>query len=149
MSLITRDVFGPNDTITVILSSPLTSNNNINFVSSLVTSYISELPTQDTVRFSSFNLVTTNYNKLIATISITGITPQISTKPVVNNTIIVMRNGFEYNRQNFEFAVSSVAVSDFLLQLSNDFANSNSTCQLRVLFSTSMQSGSLLFIRIP
>ncbi len=95
LQFVTRDIFGPNDTIEVGLNSLLNSTaNNIALVSSLVSTYSTEVPSESSIKFSNLALISTNYNRLLATINIVGVVYQTSTKPVLNNQIIIKRNGF-------------------------------------------------------
>lgn len=93
-------------------------------------------------------MVTANNNKIIATITINGITPRTSTKPISGNTITLARHGNLYNSDTFEFAVG-IRQLTASLSLSNNFANSNATGQWSITFTTGIGVGDLVFMKVP
>ena len=91
MTIISRNLFGPNDTLTLKLTtdSPITSTDPSNVVlsSPLISGYQVNIQDFYTIVISSFTFVSSNYAPLNAYITIDKIVPATSTKPRVNNLV--------------------------------------------------------------
>jgi hypothetical protein len=80
-----------------------------------------------------------------------SITPVRSTQPIISNKISIKRNGYLYNYQEFDFAVLPIVnESSVNLQLSNNFANFNSTLSISIpKVMENIVNGDVIKIEIP
>jgi len=86
------------------------------------------------ITFSNFNLLTSSPSTLNFSLSIANMSTIRSTKPVTNNIVQISRYGYLYNYGAFDWSVQINSVSSFSLNISNNFANSNSTLRVSAMF---------------
>ena len=153
MSIVSRNTFGPNDTITITFSpgSELASTDpsNILLDNILVTSYQTDIQNLNTIVLSSFTFISTNYAPLYGTLTINKIVQAVSTKPRVNNVIELRRNGYLYGRDTFGYAVNGASMSSMEVVLGNNYANSDTNCTWKLVLSKGVVQGDRIYMNIP
>lgn len=153
ISILSRNIFGPNDTVTInfVSGSELgsTSSSNIILSSPLVSSYVTNVQGLNTIVFSSFIFYSTNYAPLDASITFNKIVQATSTKPRPNNTIELRRNGFLYNSDTFQYQVVEGVILNFTVTLDNNYANSNTSGVWDVTFSNEVRKLDKIYMNLP
>jgi hypothetical protein len=58
-----------------------------------------------------------------------------STKPITKNNVQISRNGYVYNYGYFDWSLQMTTLKNFTLNVSNNYANSNSTLTVTAFFA--------------
>ena len=153
MDFTTRNNFGPNDTITILLSadaqlSPTASASDIVVDSFVLSSYLVSIQDLNTIKISSFILLVQSNGQLSGTIRISTLIGRPSTKPVTGSQVVFSRNGYNYNSAFFVYSAQQGTLTGNVT-LDNNFANSNTSGLWKVTLPTGASIGDRLYFQIP